>query len=467
MAKTDLPPDPLAHRSLAAYGADLRAGRLSAEAATRAFLDRIHALNPRLEAYVHVAPEPAMQTAQGIDRLLAGGTDLGPLMGVPIAIKDLFAIDGMPVGAGSRFDVAQNIGPEGSFIKTLKRAGCIILGKTRTVEFALGAFNDTHPVPWNPWDSALHRMPGGSSHGSAVAQAAGLSALAIGTDTGGSIRIPASYCGTVGLKASPTVWPKDGLFPLNPTIDSLGTFTNTVADAALAYAALTGAEEPSAVAPRTLRLGKPTNYFYEGLEPEVASTIEAALARLAQAGVDIVPCEVPHVNDIQDFFMYGGVSSVLGYLGAERVKKDFHLIDRFTQDRLKNAFDFTADKYVALYRRREGMARNATAALRGLDGWVTPTTVMTAAPFAEVANGPKRAEWIARNPRNTRAFNVLGFCGLSFPLAKGALPVGLQIVGPERGEARLLAIARTVEDVLGAPPKPDVTGFLDPPKPAR
>ncbi|MSO92833.1 MAG: amidase [Rhodospirillales bacterium] len=461
MATHNLPPDPFRTRSLAAYGEDLRSGRVSAEAVTRAFLDRIEALNPRLDAFIHVAAEPAMKTARGIDQLLAGGTDLGPLMGVPVAIKDLFAVDGMPTGAGSRLDVEKDIGPEGSFIKSLKRAGCILLGKARTVEFALGAFNDTHPLPWNPWSPSLHRMPGGSSHGSAVAQAAGLSALAIGTDTGGSVRMPASYCGTVGFKASPELWPKDGLMPLNPVIDSLGTFTNTVADACYAYAALTGDAEPRSVAPRTLRLGKPVNYFFEGLESEVADAIDEALSRLAGAGVEIVPCEVPHVNDFQDFYLYGGVTSVVGYLGGERVKREYDLIDRYTRDRLKNAFDYSADRYVALYRGREAMARAATEAIRGLDGWVTPTTVMVAAPFEEIAKGPKRAEWIARNARNTRIFNVLGFCGLSFPLVRSDLPVGLQIAAPARTEARLLAVARTIEDVLGTPPKPDVSGFLE------
>ncbi len=460
--RANLPLNPLARRSLAEFGADLRAGRITAVSATRDYLDRIQALNPKLDAYIHVSAERAMTTARGIDKLLAGGTELGPLMGVPVAIKDLFAVDGTPTGAGSRLAVEKDIGPEGTFIKMLKRAGCVILGKTRTVEFALGAFNDTHPVPWNPWDSKLHRMPGGSSHGSAVAQAAGLAALSIGTDTGGSVRMPASYCGTVGLKAGPTLWPKDGIFPLNPTIDSLGTFTNTVADAALAYAALTGEEEPRAPAPRTLRLGRPSSYFFDGIESHVAEVIKDALSRLQAAGVEIVPRDVPHVNDFQDFYMYGGVTSVVGYLGTERVKKEFDQIDPFIQDRLKNVFPYTADKYVALYRRRAAMAQAATEAIRDLDGWVTPTTVMVAAPFHEIAKGPKRADWIARNPRNTRIFNVLGFCGLSFPLVKGPLPVGLQIAAPEGCESRLLAVTRAIEQVLGVPPRPDVSGFLSP-----
>lgn len=463
MPNNNLPPDPFANRTLAQYGADLRAGRVTAEAVTRAFLDRIEALGARLDAFVQVTAERATETARGIDQLRAGGTDLGPLMGVPVAIKDLFAVEGTNVRAGSRLDVEKAIGPEGSFVKKLKRAGCIVLGKTRTTEFALGGFNTTHPVPWNPWSPKLHRMPGGSSHGSAVAQAAGLTALAIGTDTGGSVRIPACYCGAVGFKPKPDLWPKDGVFPLNPVLDTIGTFTNTAADAALAFAALAGGAEPRPVPARTLRFGKPVNHFYDRLDAEVAESMEAALARLVQAGVEIVPVEVPHTNDTQDFFAFGGVAALVGFLGAERAKKEFDQIDPITQERLKHGFDVPAERYVSLYRRREGMVLAALEAIRGLDGWVTPTTPMVPAPYEEIARGPGQADWIARNTRNTRLVNVLGFCGISFPVHKGGLPVGLQVIGPPGGEARLLQVARTIEEVLGTPRKPDMTAFLERP----
>jgi len=168
-----LPPDPLAACGIVELGNRLRSGEISAEAVTRTYLDRIAGLNPKLNAFVYVAEESAMMTARGIDRLLKSGTDLGPLMGIPVAVKDLLAVDGMPTRAGSRLDVEDLIGPEGSFVKSMKRAECIILGKTRTTEFAAGAQHVSHPIPWNPWDPKTHRTPGGSSSGSAVAQAAG------------------------------------------------------------------------------------------------------------------------------------------------------------------------------------------------------------------------------------------------------------------------------------------------------
>ena len=198
------PKDPLGGVSVEEFARRLRRGELTIEATVRGYLARIDALDPRLGAFEFVAADSALKSASALDRLLAAGCDLGPLMGVPIGIKDLFAVNGMPVTAGSQMDIADLVGAEGSFVKLLRKAGCVILGKTKTVEFAYGAAgtNTVRGTPWNPWDSRIHRAPGGSSSGSAVAVAAGLCAFAIGSDTGGSVRIPAALCGLFGLKTT-------------------------------------------------------------------------------------------------------------------------------------------------------------------------------------------------------------------------------------------------------------------------
>ena len=188
---------------------------------------------PKLRAFTFVDTERALARAKAIDRLLAAGIDLGPLMGVPIAVKDLFSVDGMPTTAGSDVDIADLVPPQGRFVDRLQRAGCVILGKTATTEFALGGFNLRRPPPWNPCDPEVARMTGGSSHGSAVAMAAGLCAFSLGSDTGGSVRWPAALCGVVGYKATTDHWPQDGIFPLSRAMDSIGVFTRCVADAAL------------------------------------------------------------------------------------------------------------------------------------------------------------------------------------------------------------------------------------------
>ena len=187
-----IPPNPFERLTLADFGARLRRGDLSAVAATDSFLRRIDALNPKLGAYTFVAADAARAQARKVDALIADGTDLGPLMGVPIAVKDLYFVDGLPLTAGSRVDVSRVVRGEGPLIRALQAGGAVILGKTWTSEFALGGINFIQRVPWNPCDPEHHRTPGGSSGGSAVAMAAGLCALAFGTDTGGSVRARAA-----------------------------------------------------------------------------------------------------------------------------------------------------------------------------------------------------------------------------------------------------------------------------------
>ena len=205
---TDLPPDPLAN-GIADFGAQLRAGKVTSENVTADYLRRIECLEPRLESFEQVDGDGALATARALDALLVAGTDLGPLMGVPVALKDIIAADGMPVTAGSNLDVSDLIGPEGRFVKELRRAGCVILGKTKTVEFAMGGAgtNYRRGTPWNPWDAEVPRAPGGSSSGSAVAMAAGLCGFSIGSDTGGSVRGPAGFCGVLGIRPTSGTWP--------------------------------------------------------------------------------------------------------------------------------------------------------------------------------------------------------------------------------------------------------------------
>ena len=298
---TGPPLDPLEPGGIKEFGDRLRSGKITAEAAIATCLARIEALEPRLGAFEHVAAEHALAVARALDTLLAAGTDLGPLMGVPVAVKDIIAVDGMPTTAGSNLDVTDLVGPEGSFIKTIKRCGCVIVGKTKTPEFAMGGgrfgINTVRATPWNPWDAKTRRVPGGSSSGSAVAVAAGLCAFAIGSDTGASVRLPAAFCGVFGLKTTAGLWPLDGVFPLYPTLDTLGTLTKSAADGAIVFAAITQRSTPAPAPPRGLRLGKPANHFFDDLEPCVEKCTRAALAALEDSGVEIIEVEVPEAAE--------------------------------------------------------------------------------------------------------------------------------------------------------------------------
>src|SRR5581483_3524006 len=193
------PPDLAAELSLAGVAAALRDGRLTSEAVTRSYLQRIERVDRKIGSYLFINPQ-ALEEACTFDRRRAAGEDLGPLMGLPVAIKQIFSVAGFPASPASRLDVANLIPQEGPFITGLKRAGVVVLGLTRTTEFAAATINTTSPAPWNPWDASVKRVCGGSSHGSAAAQAAGLCAFAVGSDTGGSVRFPAAMCGVVGFK---------------------------------------------------------------------------------------------------------------------------------------------------------------------------------------------------------------------------------------------------------------------------
>ena len=456
-----LPADPLGGIALEEFGLRLRRGETTSESATRAYLERGALLEPRVGAFVHVASDQALEQARAVDRLLASGTDLGPLMGVPIAIKDLLTVEGMPrPTCGSNVNISDLIEPEGEFVRRLKRGGCVILGKTRMTEFAFGLVNVIHPTPWNPTDPRVHRMPGGSSSGSAAALAAGMCAFSIGSDTGGSVRQPAALCGLFGYKSSFGMWPTDGTFPLSTTLDSLGTFTDSAKDAALAFAALTAHPVPRPMRLKGLRLGRPANHYFDDLSPEVATATEGALRALRDAGVEIVPIEVPEAAEIDTVF--GPLLSVelLATLGSDRFVASKEILDPVVWNRAEPMLGFRAIDYVRARRRQVELCEIAREKMRGLDGWVTPTTPDPPVPLADYRTPEKAAGWIRRGTHNTRPANMFGQCGVSLPIPGPGLPVGLQIVCAPGEDARLLSISQSLEMLLGRRVRPDMSAFL-------
>jgi aspartyl-tRNA(Asn)/glutamyl-tRNA(Gln) amidotransferase subunit A len=236
--KLKVTPDPLLGLGLKGFVAKFRRGDLTSESVLKSYLARIETIDPALNCYECVAMEQALTSARGVDQLIQAGIDLGPLMGVPIAVKGMFAIDGMEVTAGSKLPIADLIGNEGTFIRNLKRAGCVIIGTTKMAELALGGRTGINPVqgtPRNPWDPKRYRVPGASSSGSAVAVSAGLCALSIATDTGGSARLPAALCGAFGLKTTAGLWPTDGMLPSVPMLDTIGLIARSAEDTAWAF----------------------------------------------------------------------------------------------------------------------------------------------------------------------------------------------------------------------------------------
>ncbi|MBV8165363.1 MAG: amidase [Alphaproteobacteria bacterium] len=458
--------DPLADGGIAGFAARLRRGETSSLAATEAYLQRIAALDGKLGAYVHVAGDVARRQARAIDDLLATGTDLGPLMGVPVGVKDIFAVEGMPTTAGSRVDVTDMIGPEGPFVKQLRQAGCVILGKLQTVEFALGAngTNYTTGTPRNPWDASAHRVAAGSSSGAGVAVAAGLCGFAIGSDTGGSVRGPASFCGTVGVKTTFGLWPLEGVFPLSKTFDSIGPLTRTARDAALVVATLTGRPVPVQAPISRLRFGRPAVLF-EGTDAAVTKCLDAALGALRAAGAEIVEVELPATDELSEtstLFSTIARPELLARLGRDRFEATRSQMNPDVAARAAIGLTIPADAYVKALARHRDLSAAAQRAFEGFDAWLAPgkLNLPPVFPGAWNAEADKQLDALCAGP--TRVVNLLGLCATSQPIHQygATLPVGLQVICPGGADMRLLALALAVEAVVGPPPVPDLSGFL-------
>lgn len=446
-----LPDDPLAG-GLAAFGRRLRTGEISARAATEAYLKRIDLLESKLGAFEHVAHEQARATADAVDAMLGGGIDLGPLMGVPFAVKDLVCVDGMPTSAGSNVPFEDILGAEGEFIGRLRRLGCVFLGKTRTVEFGLGSFRTWRGTPWNPCDPHAHRTPGGSSSGSGVAVAAGLCAVAIGTDTGGSVRIPSAFCGTFGLKTSIGLWPTDGVFPLSFTFDTIGLLTKSAEDAAIAFAAIEGlADAEPLPRPEGLVVGVPRNHFFEEISDPVRRCFEAAAARLAEAGVTLVDFDFPEAPRVLELFQSFSPIELFATIGRERFERIRDRLDPAIAWRLDAAREVKSDHYIGLVRQRRVLEAEAFRRLSGFDCVISPTAVMVAPVIAETPPEIER-KYRAQLGWNTRPANVLNLCATSLPIHHlgSDYPVGLQIMCIAAREPRLLALSRAFQAILGA-----------------
>ena len=460
---TVLPPDPLEPGGIAGFGDGLRKGGITAEAATAAYLARIEVLDPELQAFEHVAADMALAQARAMDGLLAAGTDLGPLMGVPVAVKDLLAIDGMPTTAGSNVDVTDLIGGEGGFIKLLKRCGCVILGKATLVEFAFGALGiNLRRTPWNPWDATTHRLPGGSSSGSGVAMAAGLCGFAIGSDTGGSVRLPSAFCGTYGLRTAPGLWPGDGFLPLVPTLDTIGPLTRSAADGAIVMGALTGRPPATAAPLDGLRLGKPVDVFYDDLDESVERCMAGVLADLEKAGVEIVPVDLPETRERETYFPMAMPVNAIAVIGRERFLDIRERMDPIVAIRCAAGLDVQAAEYLRLEARRAELCRIAQAKMQRLDGWVTPTIAMAAPPVADFDDPEANMRMTFAITQATQPGSMYDLCASSSPIHMygSDLPVGLQVLCQKDRLDQAISIGLAIEKVTGPPPRADVGPFL-------
>ncbi len=418
-----------------------------------------------LRAFLTITEAEARAQANEFDRELANGIDRGPLHGIPIALKDLFYTAGVRTTAGS--PLFQDFVPwsDAAAVERLREAGAVSIGKTNLHELAFGitSQNPHYGSVVNPVDPA--RLAGGSSGGSAAAVAAGIVPLTLGTDTGGSIRIPASFCGLVGLKPTYGRVSRRGVLPLAFSLDHVGPIASCVEDCALAMNAIArpdAADENSAKMPaldfelpalpdlKGVRVGVPRNFFFDRLDSEVASHVKNGIAAMGRSGGVIVEISTP---DIAEANLAASVVQ-LGEFAALHVNHTDH--KRFGSDvwsLLQQGRAIAAHEYVNAQRLRTLFRRAMDKIWREIDVLVTPTTPISA-PLANVdevtINGEKETVRMA-STRLVRAFNYFGEPALSMPCGKTeeGLPVGLQLIGAPFTEPRLLQIAKTLEGILG------------------
>jgi aspartyl-tRNA(Asn)/glutamyl-tRNA(Gln) amidotransferase subunit A len=467
-------------KSIAELAAGLRERAFSSRELTQHYLERIARLDPRLNSYITVAAEQALAAADAADARIAAG-DAGPLTGIPIAHKDIFCTDGIRTSCGSRM-LDNFIAPyDATVVERLAAAGTVMLGKTNMDEFAMGSSNETSfygPVR-NPWDET--RVPGGSSGGSAAAVAARLCAAATGTDTGGSIRQPAAFCGITGIKPSYGRCSRWGMIAFASSLDQAGTMARSAADAAALLQAMSGFDpRDSTSADRPvpdyaaqleaaitgLRIGLPREYFGQGLDDGVAASIDAALKEYERLGATISdislpnsPLSVPVYYVVAPAECSSNLARFDGVRYGHRCAEPKDLEDLYKRSRAEGfgaevqrrimigTYALSAGYYDAYYlkaqRIRHLISDDFRRAFEQVDVIMGPT-----APSTAFELGAKTSDPVAMylNDIYTIATNLAGLPGLSIPVAPAAgLPVGLQIIGNYFEEGRLLNVAHRLQ----------------------
>jgi len=421
--------------------AKLRAREASAVELAEESLRRIREAQAPFNAFITITDDLALEQARRADQELTRGVDRGPLHGIPYALKDLFATRGIRTTCGSKIFADRIPDHDSDAYRALTEAGAVLMGKTGMHEFAYGITNDNpHFGPIrNPHDTS--RIPGGSSGGSGVAVAADLVFFAMGTDTGGSIRIPASYCGCVGLKPTYGLVSRSGVFPLGLSLDHVGPLTRTVRDAALVMSVI-AAPRPAPSAGR--RMGVPVNFFNEGLAPEVAAAFEQTLRTAERIGFRLVPIIAPdpaEINTIGRVILLCEAAAVLKPWLDRRGDFGADVLALLDQGLLVSATDYIdARRLRRLYRKRWAELWDR------VDVMLTPTTPIQAPPigFGEVGGEDIRLV----STRFVRPFNVLGMPALSIPFRTGSLPVGIQVIGPPFQEQAIFEISELLERAI-------------------
>ena len=439
---------------LAVISSLLRTRSLSVEALTQAALDQASKLD--WKAYRHVRRDTVLSEARLADQLFKLKRDLGPLQGIPISVKDLYGIEGEQTFAGTCRALPPRFESSGPFLGSALKQMAIILGKTHTVEFAFGGIgtNKHWPTPYNPWSESKEqpRVPGGSSSGAGVSLCEGSARVAFGTDTAGSVRIPAAWTGNVGLKTSKDRWPTKGIVPLSTTLDTPGILVRTVDDLIYVFNAIDSAELPQAQGSLSgIALARSRKPFDLQVADDILVVIERALKLFVEKGASLIEQDISGTDEALDLFNVGGPTAIELQRFLQKELPDYiDGLDPNVRARLDGAAQVPEEEYQRRLTRLKAITATAKSSFDTIDFFVTPTVANRPPKLSELVEPQAYKEQNLLALRNTAMVSFLGLCAITIPVGVDAcgLPVGLQIIAPPNHEEQLILVAASMESAV-------------------
>lgn len=448
----------------------LRAREVSATELLTDALSRYASRTPALDAYIRMDPDEALADAKRADQRLAREPNPPPFCGIPVSVKDLYGMEGQPVHAGTARVLPPSWSRDGWLVECLRAQGAVFVGRTHTVELAFGAvgMNPHWATPRNPWDDRVHRIPGGSSAGAGVSLIEGSALLALGTDTGGSIRIPASMTGTVGHKVTQGRWPTSGVVPLSTTLDAVGALSRSALDSSWFFGAVDpawgdpehfieaterGRQGDSGRASPPIRLAMPRCAVWEGCDADIQRVLARAVGSLGrEPGLTMVEIDGGLIDEGVAWYLGSGIAAAECRAFLERELPEWiDLLAPLVGARLRGAMPLDSPRYREQIEARLALEARAHDLFAAADALLLPGHLMTPPPVADLARLDDYLEVNRRALTPTCGINALGLCALSLPVGRDAqgMPVGLQIVAPGGADEHLLAIARYLEQAFG------------------
>lgn len=458
---------PIYFKSISELYKMIRKKTISPSELVKIFLDRIDSLNSRYRAYCYISRNTAIQQAIAAETSIYKGYDLGLLHGIPYAAKDLYDVEGTPTTAGTHL-LSDNIAKsDATVIKKLKKSGMILLGKTNTVQFAYGGVGINHDqgTPLNPWKKDPH-VSGGSSSGSGVSVAAGLSTMALGTDTGGSVRIPAALCGITGFKPTTGRISRTGIYPLSSTMDSFGPLTRNVEDAAYIYDCLQG-EDIDDLSTHNLpkvdvlksitkgikgfKLAFANRVFWDDIDPDIEKAVRSTGAVFKELGANVDEIDFQVAQEAKNLNSKSLVISAEACMVNKKwLENHYEQLDPIVSKRMINGIKISAADYLNSAKKWKELQGKAIDALDHIDALLVPTTCIPALPLEDVdKDSDTYFYYNILYLRNTTIGNILNFCALSVPcgFTKKGLPIGLMIYGKPYHEDIVLRIGYAFQKI--------------------